>query len=200
MRGGFARAGSLELEETAALAAQLAKGLDALHAAGVLHRDLKPSNVLLQGELAALADFGLARAADSTRITREGHPLGSAHYLAPELIEGADASRASDIYALGCVLYERLVSEPPFRGRSAAELGFAHLVEPPPDPRTRRPELPAAVADALLTALEKSPTARRRPRLPWPGCSTSRALLRRAMRGMMSTAFAFGSSVRERLR
>ena len=160
LAGRLRERGRLGLDETAALAAQLAKGLDALHAAGVLHRDLKPSNVLLDGKLAALADFGLARASDSTRITREGHPLGSAHYLAPELIEGAEASRASDIYALGCVLYECLVSVPPFTGRSAAELGFAHLVEPPPDPRTRRPELPAAVADALLTALQKRPTAR----------------------------------------
>ena len=72
-------------------------------------------------------------------MTREGHPLGTAQYLAPELIEGDDASRASDIYALGCVLYECLVSEPPFTGRSPAELGFAHLVEAAADPRQRRP-------------------------------------------------------------
>jgi serine/threonine protein kinase len=160
LAGRLRARGRLDPDDTAALAAQLGKGLDALHAAGVLHRDLKPSNVLLDGEVAALADFGLARATDSTRVTRDGHPLGTAHYLAPELIEGEDASRASDLYALGCVLYECLVSEPPFTGRSAAELGFAHLVEPTPDPRARRPELSAGVALALLTALEKSPTAR----------------------------------------
>jgi serine/threonine-protein kinase len=156
----LAERGSLGLGEAVTLAAQLGKGLDALHARGVLHRDLKPSNVLLDGDRAALADFGLARGADSTRMTRDGQPLGTALYLAPELIEGTDATPAADIYALGCVLYECLVSEPPFTGRSLAELGFAHLVEPPPDPRERRPELSSDVALTLLTALQKSPTDR----------------------------------------
>jgi serine/threonine protein kinase len=151
---------SLGVDETVALAAQLGRGLDALHERGILHRDVKPSNVLLDGDTAALADFGLARGNDSTRMTRDGQLLGTTLYLAPELIEGADATRASDVYALGCVLYECLVSEPPFGGRSPAEVGFAHLVEDPPDPRERRPELPAEVAAALLTSLSKSPSER----------------------------------------
>ncbi len=152
--------GSLDLDETVDLAAQLGRGLDALHARDVLHRDVKPSNVLLDGNVAALADFGLARGVDSTRMTRDGQILGTAFYLAPELIEGAEASRASDVYALGCLLYECLVAEPPFGGRTPAEVGFAHLVEEPPDPRERLPELPAGVADALLTALAKTPADR----------------------------------------
>jgi serine/threonine-protein kinase len=158
---GRLRAGSLAYLETVDLAAQLARGLDALHAQGVIHRDVKPSNVLLDGAgTAALADFGLARGEGSTQLTQEGLLVGSAHYLAPELIAGQPASRASDIYALGCLLYECLVGEPPFSGRTEAELGYAHLVEPPPDPRTRRPELPADAAPAILTALEKEPQAR----------------------------------------
>jgi serine/threonine-protein kinase len=152
--------GPLDVDGCSDLAAQLGQGLDALHSAGILHRDVKPSNVLLDDGLAALADFGLARAADSTRLTHEGQVLGSLHYLAPELIEGAEATTASDIYGLGCLLYEAAVGEPPFAGRSAAELGFAHLVEPPPDPRERRPELSAEVASALLNPLEKEPSAR----------------------------------------
>jgi serine/threonine-protein kinase len=152
--------GSLDLDETAGLAAQLGKGLDALHAAGILHRDVKPSNVLLDGGTAALADFGVARALDSTLMTQDGQPIGTALYLAPELIEGGEPSQAGDLYALGCVLYECLTGEPPFTGRSAAELCFAHLVEPPPDPRLRRPDLSADVALALLTALEKDPSLR----------------------------------------
>ena len=153
--------GRLGLDETAELAAQLGRGLDALHARGVLHRDVKPSNVLLDGEgTAALADFGLARGADSTRLTADGQLLGTPHYLAPELIEGREATRESDVYALGCVLYECLAGEPPFAGRGVAEIGFAHLTEAPPDPRERRPELSDGVAQALLTALEKDPTAR----------------------------------------
>jgi serine/threonine-protein kinase len=154
-------AGPLELHETAGLAAQIAAGLDALHAQDVLHRDVKPSNVLLDGVgTAVLADFGLARGEGSTQVTQEGQLVGTTHYLAPELIAGAAASRASDIYALGCLLYECLTGEPPFSGRSDAELGYAHLVEPPPDPRSRRPELPADAATALLTALEKEPRSR----------------------------------------
>jgi serine/threonine-protein kinase len=171
-------AGALGLDDTVELAAQLGRGLDALHGRGVLHRDVKPSNVLLDGEgTAALADFGLARSADSTRLTADGQLLGTPHYLAPELIEGREASRQSDIYALGCVLYECLVGQPPFAGRGAAQIGFAHLTEPPPDPRTRRPELPEGAAHALLTALEKEPDARP---------TTATALARMVMLGSAS--------------
>lgn len=154
-------AGPLGLDDTVELAAQLGRGLDALHGKGILHRDVKPSNVLLDGEgTAALADFGLARSSDSTRLTADGQLLGTPHYLAPELIEGREATRQSDVYALGCVLYECLVGEPPFGGRGAAQIGFAHLTEPPPDPRGPLPELPEGAAHALLAALEKEPEAR----------------------------------------
>jgi serine/threonine-protein kinase len=153
--------GRLSLEETIDLAAQLGKGLDALHACGIVHRDVKPSNVLLDGDgVAALADFGLARGADSTHLTRDGQLVGTAQYLAPELIEGEKATAASDIYALGCVLYECLVAEPPFTGRGPAEIGFAHLFEAPPDPRERRPELSADLTLGLLSPLEKDPSRR----------------------------------------
>ena len=174
-------AGRLEPEATCRLAAQLGRGLDALHERGVLHRDVKPSNVLLDGAGdAALADFGVARGAESTRLTADGQILGTAHYLSPELIEGGEASRWSDIYALGCVVYECLVGEPPFVGRAPAEIGFAHLVEAPPDPRERRPGLSRGLADAVLAALEKEPAARPTTatalaRLLHVGCSSSPA-------------------------
>src|SRR5207302_10043482 len=139
LRERLRAAGRLDPDEALDLAAQLGRGLDALHERGVVHRDVKPSNVLLDGEgTAALTDFGLARGPDSTRLTAEGQLLGTPHYLAPELIEGREASRESDVYALGCVLYECLAGEPPFAGRGAAEIGFAHLTEPPPDPRLPR--------------------------------------------------------------
>jgi serine/threonine-protein kinase len=163
--------GPLTVDDVIDLAAQLGRGLDALHAAGILHRDVKPSNVLLGTDGAALADFGLARAHDSTRLTREGQLLGSLHYLAPELIEGAEATPASDLYALGCLLYEAAVGEPPFASRTPAELGFAHLVEPAPDPRDRRPELSSELASALLNPLEKEPAAR-----PTSGTALARML------------------------
>ena len=172
--------GPLGLDEAVDLAAQLARGLDALHARGVLHRDVKPSNVLLDGEgTAALADFGLARASDSTQLTVEGQLLGTPQYLAPELIEGREATRRSDVYALGCVLYECLAGAPPFAGRGAAEIGFAHLTEPPPDPRLRRTELPEGAAQAVLAALEKDPAERP---------TTATALARMLMLGRSSSS------------
>jgi serine/threonine protein kinase len=175
-RGSLARLlreeGKLGLEQTVRLAAELGRGLDALHEQGILHRDVKPSNVLLAEDgTAALADFGLARASDSTRITHDGQLVGTPHYLAPELIEGEDATRASDLYALGCLLYECIAGEPPFTGRRPAEIGFAHLTEAPPDPRKRRPELSEDVALALLAALEKDPQAR-----PTSGTALARML------------------------
>jgi serine/threonine protein kinase len=93
-------------------------------------------------------------------LTRDGQLVGTTHYLAPELIEGSPADAATDVYAFGCLLYECLTGAPPFAGRGDAEVGFAHLVEPPPDPRTRRPELSADTALALLTALQKDPRSR----------------------------------------
>jgi serine/threonine protein kinase len=164
--------GPLGSDETVELAAQLGRGLDELHRRGVLHRDVKPSNVLLDGTgIAALSDFGLALATDSTRHTAEGQILGTPHYIAPELIQGLEATEASDIYSLGCVLFECLAGKPPFSGRSAAAIGFAHLSEPPPDLRERRPDLSAALAEALLAALEKDPGAR-----PTSGTAVARML------------------------
>jgi serine/threonine protein kinase len=172
LAGRVAAIGALDLDEAVDLAAQLGRGLDALHGQGILHRDVKPSNVLLAGDRwAALSDFGLARAGDWTRLTSAGQLLGTAQYLAPELIEGLEASSASDLYALGCVLYECTTGRPPFTGRDAAELGFAHLTEAPPDPRTFRADLPAGVAEALLSALDKDPELR-----PTSGTALARML------------------------
>jgi serine/threonine protein kinase len=154
------RDGPLPLTALVRLAAELGQALDALHAHAIVHRDVKPSNVLLGAEGAVLADFGLARGIDATQLTRDGQLVGSAHYLAPELIEGAPASAASDIYALGCLLYECATGAPPFAEYADAQLGYAHLVEPPPDPRERRAEIAGDLAAALVSALEKEPGLR----------------------------------------
>ena len=123
--------------------------------AGIVHRDVKPSNVLLGDDGAVLADFGLARGVDSTQLTHDGQLLGTAHYLAPELIEGAVATPASDVYAFACLLYEAATGSPPFAGRNEAEIGYAHLVEEPP-----RPDLPGDLPDAILLGLAKDPRDR----------------------------------------
>jgi serine/threonine protein kinase len=154
-RGSLAEALPLRLPDLVRVSAEVAQALDALHGAGIVHRDVKPSNVLLGDDGAALADFGLARGVDSTQLTREGQVVGTAQYLAPELIEGAPASAAADIYAFACLLYEAGTGAPPFAGRNEAEIGYAHLVEPPP-----RPELLTCVGDAILLGLAKAPEER----------------------------------------
>jgi serine/threonine protein kinase len=154
-RGSLAGSVPVTVEELGRAAAEIAQALDALHAAGIVHRDVKPSNVLLGDDGAVLADFGLARGADSTQLTHDGQLLGTAHYLAPELIEGAVATPASDIYAFACLLYEAATGAPPFAGRNEAEIGYAHLVEEPP-----RPDLPGELPDAILLGLAKDPRDR----------------------------------------
>jgi serine/threonine protein kinase len=148
----------LPLTHAVALAGQIARGLDALHSRSILHRDVKPSNVLLTEDgTAALADFGLALLADSTRVTDTGVLLGTPHYLAPELIAGGDATVASDVYAFGCLLYELIDGRPPFaHATRPSEVGFAHLVEEMPDLAAA----PTDVSLALRSALAKEPAER----------------------------------------
>lgn len=155
--------GPLALDEALRLAAELGTGLDALHREGLVHRDIKPSNVMLQENgSAAITDFGLAKGPAYTVLTTPGQVMGTLDYLAPELIRGEAAAPATDIYALGCVMYECVTGTPPFGGLSLFELGTAHLNEAPPDPSELQPELPSSVSWALLRALEKEP-ARRPP-------------------------------------
>ena len=144
------------LEETVRLVAEIAAGLDALHRGGVVHRDVKPSNVMVREDgSAALTDFGLAKGAAYTVLTRPGEVLGTLDYLAPELIRGGAATAASDVYALGCVAFECLAGTPPFADRSLFGVATAHLEDDPPDPPAS-----TAVSWALLRALEKDPAAR----------------------------------------
>ena len=140
---------------------QVSAGLDALHVAGIVHRDVKPANVLLERDgAAALGDFGLARAPRDTVLTRPGQALGTIDYLAPEVIRGAAATSASDVYALGCLTFAVLSGAPPFGGRGYMQALFAHLEEAPTDPLTKRADAPAALGVAVLRALEKDPGTR----------------------------------------
>ena len=154
------RAGVLEPPAIVRLARQIGSALDAMHGAGMVHRDVKPSNVILSGDEALLSDLGLVRGAGYTALTRPGRVLGTADYLAPELIRGETANAASDLYALGCTLYECATGTPPFGGRSMLAVGIAHLEEQPPDPAATRPELTPAFCLDLLRALAKEPSER----------------------------------------
>jgi serine/threonine protein kinase len=153
--------GALAIAEAVRVVAHAAAGLDALHRRGLVHRDVKPSNIMIDDDgLAAVGDFGLAKGAAYTELTRIGQVIGTIDYLAPELVTGESATPASDIYALGCVTYECLTGRPPFANQSVLRVGAAHLAEPAPNPCELRPELPRALADTVLRALAKQPRER----------------------------------------
>ena len=156
----IARTGRLTLEFVLGMLSQIAPALDALHAHGVVHRDLKTSNILLDQENTAfLTDFGLAKGRGYTALTRADQVVGTLDYLAPELVRGEDATAASDVYALGCIVFECLAGEPPFAHKDLTHVGLAHLSEQPPD-LTEKAGVPPLVALAVLRALEKDPTRR----------------------------------------
>ena len=153
--------GPLPLDDVCSLVSDIAGGLDALHSSGLVHRDVKPSNIMLDANGdALLTDFGLSRGRAYTVLTRPGQVMGTLDYLAPELIRGKEATPASDIYALGCVVFEAIAGQPPFAHKSAIEVGVAHLEEEPPDPLASRPGLPSRVSWAAKQALAKDPAER----------------------------------------
>jgi len=157
----IAAEGLVPIERFVKLASEVGSGLDALHTAGIVHRDVKPSNVMIEPATGALlADFGLAKAQEYTVLTEPGRVVGSLPYLAPELLHGEEARPASDIYSLGCLLFQALTGAPPFAGRSFIELGVAHLERDPPEPSSLRPDVSAELSWALLRALAKDPAAR----------------------------------------
>jgi serine/threonine protein kinase len=151
-------AGPLPLAPLLKLAAEIATGLDTLHNEGLVHRDVKPANIMLdKSGTSFLTDFGLARGAAATVLTKPGHVVGTLDYLAPEVIKGQPAGSAADIYALGCVTYECMAGRPPFGGGSFVEATLASLQDEPTDPCAGRDDLPPALSFAVLQALAKSP-------------------------------------------
>jgi len=153
--------GPLPLDDLLQLVAEVGTALDALHREGLIHRDVKPSNVMLdEAGSAAITDFGLAKGPAYTVLTKPGQVMGTLDYLAPELIRGESATASSDVYALGCVVYECLTGVPPFGGKSLFEVGAAHLNEPPPDPAETREDVSPSLSWAALKALEKDPAQR----------------------------------------
>jgi hypothetical protein len=159
----LAREGALPVERTIALVRQVAAGLDAAHAAGLVHRDVKPANVLIgSGDHAYLADFGLARAAAAAAgLTRPGQvAVGSAEYLAPELLDGRAADIRSDTYALACLAFACLTGRPPFQANDDVTTLYAHAHQPPPVPTELQPNLSPALDAVLARGLAKDPAER----------------------------------------
>jgi serine/threonine-protein kinase len=152
------RDGALERDRALDVVAQASRALNAAHCAGVVHRDVKPANLLITPSWAVkVTDFGIARAGDTLPLTRTGTVMGTAHYLAPELVNGHGvASPASDIYALGVVLYECLAGRRPFLGDNPLHVAMEHLNSTIPP----IPGLHPAVGEVLYAALAKDPATR----------------------------------------
>jgi len=161
----IAREGSLPLERVVAITRDVAAALDYAHARQVIHRDIKPENILLEPERAVLCDFGVARAVvDSVGedSSSSGLIVGTPAYMSPEQARGVGIDGRSDIYALGCVVYEMLTGEPPFSGPTPQAIQARHLHEAPRSLRVVRPDLPQRVESAVLAALAKRPQDRPR--------------------------------------
>jgi eukaryotic-like serine/threonine-protein kinase len=157
------REGPLEVEVAVAITLGVLDVLAAAHRQGMVHRDVKPGNVLLPAEGGVkLADFGIAKAMDevSAGLTATGSVVGTASYLAPELVEGGRATPASDVYSVGCMLYALLAGRPPFTGDSALAVAYAQRHTPVPAVETLRPEVPAELRAVLDRALAKDPSVR----------------------------------------
>ncbi len=164
LRSRLAREGPLPLDRALEIAREVASALGYAHEHGVVHRDIKPENVLLESGHAVVADFGVARAVwelAGDRLTETGIAVGSPAYMSPEQAGAEERlDGRSDIYALGCVLYEMLVGEPPFTGPTPRAVAAKHLRQSVPSARITRPGVPAAVDRVIRTALAKVPADR----------------------------------------
>lgn len=145
----------------AAIGSRVANALAHIHRVGVVHRDVKPENIIVDWstDVIKLVDFGLAHWFDQARTT-SGQMLGSPEYMAPELFAGAEASPATDVYALGVTLYELLAGCRPHRAATLGDLIHAVAREPVPELATAKPELPVALCEAVMATLAKAPARR----------------------------------------
>lgn len=165
LRELLGRGRRLSIPDTLRLACHLLDALDHAHQLGIVHRDVKPENVIISpGRGAVLLDFGIARAmvtSVSKEITRAGMTVGSSAYMSPEQINGEqNIDGRSDLYSVGCVLFECLAGRAPFVWRKEAVVLQLHLTEPAPDVRTFRPDVPPDLAGAISKAMAKLPEER----------------------------------------
>lgn len=161
------RQGPFAPETAAEAGIQACAGLDYAHRRGIIHRDVKPGNLMVVGGpvgggpmTVKLTDFGIARALEQTRITQVGSVVGTAAYLAPEQVRGEEATPATDVYALGVVLYQFLTGRLPHEGSSLAELAVRQQNERPLPPTTYNEDVPETLGGAVLRALEGDPARR----------------------------------------
>ncbi len=165
------RYGQLEPRIAVDIAAEACAGLEYAHKQGIVHRDVKPGNLMVIGGPASaagekeamtvkIADFGIARAAEQTRLTQVGSVVGTAAYLSPEQSRGEEATGISDVYSLGVVTYQLLTGRLPYEGNSLAELAIRRENERPLPPSSYEPDVPPELSAAVLRALESAPEDR----------------------------------------
>jgi eukaryotic-like serine/threonine-protein kinase len=183
--------GKLDPETSVDIGVQACAGLDYAHRHGIIHRDVKPGNLMIIGGPAGggdmtvkLADFGIARAGEQTRITQVGSVVGTAAYLAPEQARGEEATPSSDVYSLGVVLYQFLTGRLPYEGGSLAELAVRQQSEQALHPSSYNDAVPQTVGDAVLVALESDPSRR------FAAAGELADALRRGLRGEAPTPTA----------
>jgi eukaryotic-like serine/threonine-protein kinase len=155
------RSGRLSPDRTIRIASQVAAALDYAHGQGLVHRDIKPANIIVgPGDHATLTDFGIAKAAESTRLTRTGMLVGTPEYMSPEQASGQPVGPASDLYSLGMVAYQMLAGQVPFQGESTPALLHRQVYDQPQPVRVHAPNLPPGVDAVLAKALAKEPSQR----------------------------------------
>jgi serine/threonine protein kinase len=146
----------LDWKQSCRVAIDVLKALEYAHDRGVVHRDMKPSNVLVRDDgMATVMDFGIAKMAQSTRLTATGQTMGTVRYMSPEQVRGQDVDLRTDIYSLGATLYESLVGDTPFDGQTHFEIMTKHLSEAPKPPTKLGIEVPYVVEEALMKSLAK---------------------------------------------
>jgi eukaryotic-like serine/threonine-protein kinase len=169
---------SLPPREAVDILAQACRGLDYAHRNGVVHRDVKPGNLLVNRErMVKLADFGIAKAAEHSDITKVGSVLGTAAYLAPEQARGEPAGPASDLYALGVVAYQLMAGRLPYDAASLTDLARLQDTSPPPRLDELVPDVPPPLAAAVAVALHRDPAHR------YAGAGEMESALRDGLRG-----------------
>src|SRR5215212_4852205 len=153
--------GTIDPTRAAEIVYQVAGALDAAHQAGLVHRDVKPANVLLSGEHAYLADFGLSQVVGTdARLTSTGQWIGTADFMAPEQFSGDEVDARADIYALGCVLYNALTGETPYPRGTVPATMLAHMHDAPPRPTEVARDVPDGFDRVIERALAKAPDDR----------------------------------------
>jgi tRNA A-37 threonylcarbamoyl transferase component Bud32/tetratricopeptide (TPR) repeat protein len=164
LRDRMNREKQLPLDDALPIAREVADALDYAHSRGVIHRDVKPENILLESGHAVVADFGIARAVDAAggdRLTETGLSVGTPTYMSPEQAAGErELDGRSDLYALGCVLYEMLAGQPPFTGPTVESVIHQHLTAASPPVTQFRPAVPPEITGALQRSLAKAPADR----------------------------------------